>query len=144
MRTLFLVAAMLCSAVLPVTGCSDPARPVPTPDLELLLGDWARSYEEEAEAPEWMGEIFRPQNSREFPPSWFRMRYVFDEGGSCSWLVLHPRDAHYFDRGMWRVDPDDPHTILVSDSGGQLLPGRSFRIIRLNEAFLSIEVGLPD
>ena len=46
-------------------------------NYESLAGNWVRSFEEERQGSEI--EVYRPHDSREFPPAWYRMRYVLNE-----------------------------------------------------------------
>jgi len=102
-----------------------------------LLGSWSRSLEEEP-IPDDV-EYYRPTGSREFPPTWFRMRYVFNEDQSCQWLVLHPADAHYMTSGTWKVDPHDKTVILIYDADGEVVESRSFRVVELTADILRVE-----
>jgi len=111
-------------------------------DVKNLVGSWSRSYEEEPiqTDPEVAHpEVYRPTESREFPPSWFRMRYVFNEDRSCDRFVLHPADAHYMTSGAWAVDPDDERVIWVYDADGVVNSAVSFRVIELTEELLRVE-----
>ena len=102
-----------------------------------LLGSWSHSFEEEPTQGE--GEIYRPTESREFPPAWFRMRYVFNEDRSCDWLVLHPADAHYMTSGEWNIDPHDKMVILVYDTDGLVVEKVSFAVVELTAEILRIK-----
>jgi hypothetical protein len=100
----------------------------PVETEELLAQDWVRSYEEED--PSEPGEIFRVKGFREFPPSWFRMRYEFFSNGECRWLWLSPVDAHEMRPGTWRLDSQN---VVHIDVGEEI---RSYRIIELTPKLL--------
>jgi hypothetical protein len=70
-----------------------------------------RSTEEEGAGDDV--QVFRPANSRTFPPSRFRMIYEFQRNGECAWLALAPDDAHQMRRGAWSFDPVDPSVIRI-------------------------------
>ena len=53
---------------------------------------WVHSYEEQGDKR--TPNIFRPQGSREFPASRFRMEFGFDPSGQCNYKFLSPTDAH--------------------------------------------------
>ena len=69
-----------------------------------LVGHWVHSREEDT--PGRPGWTFRPAGSRAFPPSRFRMQYVFEAGGACDWYYLAPNDGHHFREGRWRLASD--------------------------------------
>jgi hypothetical protein len=100
-----------------------------------LLGSWSRSFEEEPIHGDV--QIYRPTESREFPPAMYRRRYVFNKDRTCEWLVLHPTDAHYMTSGTWIVDPHDRMVILVYDADG-LVENVSFRVVELTAEIMRI------
>ena len=106
-------------------------------EIQNLIGDWVRSFEEEQPGSEI--EVFRPSESREFEPSWFRMRYVIHEDGNCEWLVLHARDAHFMATGRWEVDTLGETVVRIFDSEGALVTQASFRVIELTPEVLRIK-----
>ncbi len=96
-------------------GCSQydaSGETIPTPSntssntskTNDLLRHWVHSSEEQNNGNE---RIFRPKGSREFPPSRFRMEYVFRENGECDWYYLSPDDNHRFKKGTWQLDQVD-------------------------------------
>ncbi len=64
-------------------------EPVPTE----LFQHWKHSYEEQIS--QGSESVYRPANFMSFPPSRFRMEYVFNQNGTCQYLELSPTDAHY-------------------------------------------------
>ena len=102
-----------------------------------LFGSWTRSFEEEQRGNDV--EVYRPSESREFPPAWYRMRYDFTENRDCRWLVLHPRDAHFMTSGRWDVDPKDKKVILIYDANGVVVKSASFRVVELSANILRIK-----
>ncbi len=127
------------------SGCrEDPQQTGTTKDIDLsyLFRSWIRSYEEEPRTQTGSVNIFRPIEFKQFPPSQFRMRYIFSEDGKCEWLFLHPTDAHFMKQGTWRTDPQDSRVILIYDANRKLVESVSFRIIEIGEDLLRVKVGL--
>ena len=140
-----LVAIISCSVLLLAAGCEeDPQRPGILKDVDPthLLQSWVRSYEEEPRTPTESIHWFRPSIFKQFPPSRFRMQYIFNEDGRCEWLFLHPSDAHFMKQGTWEADPQDNRVILIYDTNGTLVESVSFRIVEIEEDLLRVEVGL--
>lgn len=122
------VAAVACSSPTETKNVSTDPDDI-TFDRELLTQHWVHSFEEDGDPID--GMIFRPVDSREFPPSWFRMAYVFHEGGALQWLALAPNDAHFLRPGSWewdanaapilRLDMDGPRWLEVLELTDDLL-----------------------
>jgi hypothetical protein len=138
---------ILAAVVVVNVSCIDIERPQFTAYKEIdltrdiyeknLLGSWSHSFEEEPMQGDI--DIYRPTESGEFPPAWFRRRYVFSEDRSCEWLVLHPADAHYMASGSWDVDHRDKTAILVYDADGVVVENVSFRVVELTADILRIK-----
>ena len=63
------------------------------------------------------------------------MQYTFNKDGSCHWLDLDPRDAHYFQSGTFsRIE----QTVLIYDNDGTLQDYISFKITNLKQNLLEI------
>jgi hypothetical protein len=101
---------------------------------ELLLGDWTSSYEDKKKWDE--PEIFLSTASKDWPPSRFRMRYVFNKDGSCRYLYLHPTDAHKMVDGTWTLDGQK---VLISDAAGKVQQSVSFKIIEVSKDKLNFK-----
>ena len=138
--------AMILAAIVVITvSCSESQQVTAYKEVNLtranyeknLLGSWSRSLEEEPKQDDV--EYYRRTESREFLPSWFRMRYVFNEDQSCLWLVLHPADAHYMTSGTWGVDPHDKTIILIYDADGEVVEKVSFRVVELTADILRVK-----
>ena|SRR3989338_2663901 len=110
-------------------------------NLQYLYQSWFHSYEEQESCAEPV-EIYRPEGFKEFPPSRFRMNYIFKEDGSCQWLVLHPADAHYLTSGTWEVSRDDDQIVLIYDQQHNL--HHSLRIIEMQKNLLRIKHSSPE
>ena len=80
-------------------------------DLNDLFQHWVHSREEEP--PGETVQIFRPSASRKFPPSRFRMQFIFTKDGTCKWMFLSPEDAHRFKDGQWKIDPADARVLQI-------------------------------
>lgn len=127
-------------AVLGFSSCSlNPGSgSLASPDIngEYLTQHWVHSREEEP--PNSTVEIYRPNGPRDFPPSRFRMRYIFEEGGTCSWYYLAPDDAHYFRPGSWRVVENNVLEIVQGDDTVHYrvveLTGEVLRLRRIDTA----------
>jgi hypothetical protein len=100
-------------------------------DIKLLLQHWLNSYEEEIENSDI--KIYRPKNSKEFPPSRFRMQYIFSEDGKCQWYYLAPNDAHHFRDGTWKIDAYAENVIHIEQE--QTV---SYRIVELTKEVLHL------
>jgi len=98
-------------------------------DVKQLAQHWVRSHEEEAQGSDV--QIYRRKNYEEFPPSRFRMQYIFYPDGKCKWYFLAPDDAHHFRDGTWEVDANSEDIIHVEQ--GKTV---SFRIVELTEEVL--------
>jgi hypothetical protein len=96
-------------------------------NIKLLSQHWLNSSEEETENI----KIYRPKNSREFPPSRFRMQYIFSEDGTCKWYYLAPNDGHHFRDGTWKIDANAENVIHIEQDGKV-----SYRILELTEELL--------
>ena len=103
-------------------------------DINDLFQHWVRSSEEEQ--PGGMVQIFRPVASMNFPPSRFRMAYMFAPNGRCQYYFLSPDDAHHFKPCTWKSSADN--LILQISASGKLtsyrisqLTGKSLRLTPL-------------
>jgi hypothetical protein len=98
MKTLgFLVVSFLASAY------AEDVKPSKL-NTDLLCQHWMHAREEQ------QGDgvqVYRASNFKKFPPSRFRMPFVFAKDGTCKWMFLSPEDAHHFKDGKWKTDPAD-------------------------------------
>ena len=125
-----LAMALLSSgcALLPESGGEGP----PNIEVSHLIGHWMHSYEEESiDSP---FAIYRRADGREFPPSRFRMQYVFAEDGALQWYYLAPNDGHHFRSGSWHLNVGE-HVLLTVEQGDET---RTYRIVGLDEETLRI------
>ena len=99
-------------------------------ELQDLYKTWVHSYEEQ---DMYYPQLFRPVDYKEFLPSRFRMQYTFNQNGSCQWMVLDPKDAHYLQSGTFLRHEQ---TVLIYDTNGTLQEGVSFKIINLQHNLL--------
>ncbi len=114
------------------TAKAEEKSAVSKPNIEQLHQHWVHSREEEGNTEGV--EIYRPADSKEFPPSRFRMAYKFSPKGECEWMFLDPADGHHFKPGKWEIAADDP-TLLKITAEGQT---KSFRIIELTKDILRL------
>lgn len=134
--TIVLVVSVVC------TDCADDrvvtSSPVNSSYSESVdfLQSWTRSYEEETDGDNAI-QLYRPSDSRQFPSSWFRNRYVFGRDGNCEWLVFHPSDAHYMEPATWKADFWDRNSISIYNPVGTEVV--RFRILDLASDLMRIE-----
>lgn len=83
-------------------------------NIDLLCQHWIHSREEQQTDQE---QIYRPTGFKEFPPSRFRMEYIFNKNGDCEWYYLSPDDGHKFKSGKWKVDPNNKNIIQIIKDG---------------------------
>lgn len=110
---------------------NDPVDDAPAVKKELLR-HWIHSREEEK------GDgilVYRPSGFRDFPPSRFRMQYVFGGGGKCQWMHLSPTDAHHLRGGKWQMDAKADNLIHVTQGNERI----SYEIVELNGDVLKIK-----
>lgn len=120
-----------------IYGCEEhPTELSKEFDSQDLLQSWTHSWEEEQENDTI--RIYRPSDFKDFPATWFTMKYVFYENGDCEWLYLHPADAHYMKPGKWKISRGDNKVILIYDTADKLKASLSFRIIELEKDILRI------
>lgn len=82
---------------------------------------WINSYEEQTAGQ----VVFRPQGSMEFPPSRFRMAYIFNIDGSCQYKYLSPVDAHRMENCVYTKVGNK---VYIYDETGKLIPDLSFTL----------------
>lgn len=82
--------------VLIFSAC-DQAKDPSVIDPDLLLNCWTHVHEEGLEE----GRYFQPCDFSDLPASRYRATYHLQEGGSCTYSVLSPIDAHYSLTGTW-------------------------------------------
>jgi hypothetical protein len=105
-------------------------------NIDLFCQHWKHSTDEQ------QGEqiqVYRPANFKQFPPSRFRMEYVFAKDGTCKWMFLDPADAHHFRDGKWKVTPADKPKL-------QIFKGEtteSYQVIELTKDLLRVKL-VPD
>lgn len=80
-------------------------------DLDLLCGrNWVHSHEEQT-SPEQ--QVYRREDFN-FPPSRWRMKFIFEKDGKCQWYYLSPDDGHCFKPGQWSAVTGQKNTIKIS------------------------------
>ncbi len=111
----FLFAVL--SAALAEDGKTQPSKATETKkadvgiNAEFLCQHWVHSREEEQ--PGDAVQVYRPSTFKQFPPSRFRMSYVFAKDGTCKWMFLSPSDGHHFKAGKWKIDPADKLVLQI-------------------------------
>lgn len=128
-------ALLCCLVLLLLPGCSLFSEQIDPEGQDDLVGHWVHSYEEDAQGEEV--QVFRPVTFKTFPPSRFRMQYVFRENGTCAWYYLAPDDGHHFREGTWRRDARDRDVLHVRQ-GDQTV---SYRILSLSGDLLRLKAG---
>ena len=101
-------------------------------NIDFLCQHWMHSREEE----QGNGvQLYRPITFKKFPPSRFRMQYVFAKDGTCKWMFLSPVDAHQLKDGKWKIDPADPSVLRIEK--GEMT--ESYRVIELTKDLLKLK-----
>jgi hypothetical protein len=140
MKILILFAALSFSTIF--SACTSNSGPIKADRgqsvstmtdtrADYLSRHWVNSFEEQQRTDE---QIFRLQSYKEFPPSRFRMQYVFHQNGDCEWYYLAPDDNHQFKAGKWRFDPKDDSIIEITKDGTI----ETYKIIELGKNILRI------
>jgi len=141
MKILNLVSIFIFIALF-LADCAQKSAPVNTTatnstqvsnqtNSDDLYQHWIHSSEEQKTDGE---QIFRPKDYKEFPPSRFRMQYIFRKNGECEWYFLSPDDNHRFKTGTWRIDPDDKNILQITKDGTT----ETYRIKELTKNLLRI------
>ena len=131
-----LVLALLLSQSAPVFAdpaekpAADAVAPANVVNIEHLCQHWIHSREEDAGGE----QTYRALGSKEFPPSRFRMQYIFHKTGDCEVFFLDPADAHRFKPGKWRIEPKSPTVLHIT---GPDAP-QSYQILELTKEVLRL------
>ena len=89
-------------------------------NINFLCQHWIHAREEE----QGNGvQIYQPSTLKKFPPSRFRMQYIFAKEGMCKWMFLSPVDAHQLKDGKWKID----------DRGLQIIKGEATESCKVME-----------
>ena len=118
----------------PAVAEATPSGILGTPagiDTAELFRHWVNSVEEQTQTEK--AQIYRPADFKRFPPSRFRMQYIFHKNGDCEWYYLSPDDAHRFKSGKWRIDSNTNLLQIVKRDSMD-----SYRIIELTKEILRI------
>lgn len=114
-----------CAGTALQDGEGGSAKQAPDPHF---YQHWLNAYEEEtAGGP----IVFRAKDSMAFPPSRFRMAYVFNTDGSCQYRELAANDAHAMrDCVFTKVG----NKVYLYDEAGNVMPELSFTLAGRPEA----------
>ncbi|HET9887992.1 MAG TPA: hypothetical protein VFR10_10810 [bacterium] len=117
-----LVRCLLLLGLVGVWACSkssDSESPTGSFSLENFCRHWVHSVEEQQSlsGPE---EIYRPDGSREFPPSMYRNHFIFERNGSMQYLWPSPADAHEMRPGTWKIDAQQNDVIHIQEGDQEL------------------------
>ena len=127
-----LLAATLLQACVGGFGTGPGGSDVGAPralNFDDLYRHWVNAYEEEGTDGV---KVYRPDTYRQFPPSRFRMAYVFRQDSTCDWFYLDPADAHQFRAGTWARDGQIQDVIHINQGGTVV----SYRIVELTQDIL--------
>jgi hypothetical protein len=117
-----LVRSVLMVGLVGIWACSKGSNsesPAPSFSLESFCRHWVHSVEEQ-ESLSGPDEIYRPDASREFPPSMYRNHYIFERSGSMQYLWPSPSDAHEMRPGTWKIDAQQNDVIHIQEGDQQL------------------------
>jgi hypothetical protein len=132
----YLVVASLLGPCLAADAPKEPAPAAPAPaatagiDTEAFCQHWMRSTEEEKQGE----HIYRPKASRQFPPSRFRMQFVFKKNGDCQYLYLSPEDAHRMKDAQWRIDGGGTTLLIIKGDATE-----SYKIVEVSKEILRLK-----
>ena len=114
-------------------SCKDKSDPVEA-DIEIdnLYNSWTNSWEEQTSGDST--KIFRPSNYKEFAISRYREVLIFNQNNTCSYLVLAPNDAHYFQNGRLTLVDQEKNIFAILDSTEQVY--KKFQITELKKDLL--------
>ena len=114
-------------------SCKEKSNTVAA-DIEInnLYNSWTNSWEEQISGDST--KIFRPSNYKEFPASWYREVLIFNENSTCSYLVLAPNDAHYFQNGKLTIVDQGKNIFAILDSTERVY--KKFQITELKKDLL--------
>jgi len=110
-----------------------PISDLPT-DQNALYKEWIH-FREEDDDPTIA--VYRPSDFVSLTPSRFRMKYRFQENGSCSWLSLAPNDAHYMTNGTCDYPENGGNIITIHKASGEKLG--ELIILELNDSILKLK-----
>jgi len=118
-------------------GASSAPQAAPKARDMSFYQEWVHSHEEQngQKTP----NIFRPKGSREFPPSRFRMQFVFDPNGKCTYMFLSPTDAHELKNCVYtKVD----NAVYFYSEEGASLNHLAFTIQSVNSGEMRMAYGV--
>ena len=108
----------------------------------LLIGSWTHSQEEQIESNIL---IYRPTDSKQFPPSWYRNTFSLNPDSTCDYLVLAANDGHYFEKGTWNYN-EDTKILTISYTQREVAPHLpqidvvlKFEVIELKKNMLKLK-----
>ena len=132
LRSVFLLGlagALACSKA------PDPESPAPSFRIEDFSRQWVHSIEEQQSFDDPV-QIYRPDGFKEFPPSMYRKRYVFERDGSAQYLWPSPADAHEMRPATWKIDAQKSDVIHVQE-GDQMV---SYQVLEVTPDLLRMRL----
>lgn len=112
MRKLILLTVL--ASVMMITGCEKDDEVNQT---SFLKKRWIESFEEKTSEEI---EIYRSGAYEDFPPTWYRQAFYFDDNDVCRYSVLAPDDGHYMTTGSWKYD-EKTNIIKILNSDSEIL-----------------------
>jgi len=117
-------------------ACKGESNFVPSKiDYIQFYKSWANSFEEQNNTNE-MIQIFRPSDYKVFPASRYREIVTFRKDSSCTFFVLDPADAHYFENGKWKFINREINIIGILNSSDKVY--KKFQILEWKSDLLKI------
>ncbi len=114
-------------------SCKEKSNPVNSEvDYSYFYKSWTNSNEEQIINDPT--NIFRPNDYKEFPITWYRETLIFNQDNTCSYLVLAPNDGHYFQNGKWNLIDQENNIIAIFDSTDTIY--KKFQITELKQDIL--------
>jgi hypothetical protein len=132
----FAIAGAVILGSLAGARAEEPAKAEEAINTDLLAKGWTHSREEDKD---FEGKVYRPSDSKKFPPSRFRERYVFNKDGSGKFLYLDPADRHRMVACQWKIDEDNPRKIRITAEVGGRVQKQSIEVLELTEEIMRVK-----
>jgi hypothetical protein len=117
-----LLSALFLSACAGMEGSDESTKPKESLNTSFYQ-HWVHSFEEQN--GQKVSNVFRPKDSRQFPPSKFRMEFAFDTSGECNYKFLSPVDRHEIRNCVFTKIGN---SVYLYDTQGKFLSHLSFTV----------------
>ncbi|MEG9327516.1 hypothetical protein V6B16_06190 [Salinimicrobium catena] len=110
-------------------GCEKDEELIQTSFMNV---QWIESFEEKTSEEI---EVYRTGNVDDFPPSWYRQIFYFDNNNEVEYSVLAANDAHYMTSGTWEYD-EETKIIKIYNSDSEKV--FEFKIVEQTDQVLKL------